>query len=300
MKEVRRMRKIIIAHGDVDGVSSAVLLIKALHIVPFEILFAQPHQVNALRIEPDEEIFVTDIAPNNRNSQMTLQFIRSHNNNIELWVDHHKGWSALGDVIDSRFIIDESAPSACRVLLSRFPSLRENPEAVQLEKDGTASDTGRLEQLSPVGWLLYKALKANIADTEIKRRAVRWLINHNPEDEKFLREKAEEYDKGPGDVQPWLEKVKIIDGIAVLSEELPKGIDRLALFIEMEKISPKGIGIMMGTTEYGKVISVGTNRDYDLVKVFDLTSGNSRNAILPLSAGWSLERVIDILRKKLK
>jgi hypothetical protein len=298
MKEVRRMRKIIIAHGDVDGVVGAYLLIKALNLTNItteKLLFTQPHEINKLRIEPNEPLYVIDIAPNNSNIEMTKEFIRTHN--VKVWVDHHKGWSALKELIDERFIINEGLPSTCAVLLKAFPSLAVNPETAQLASDGTASDTGRLEQLSPVGWLLYKALKANIADTEIKRRAVRWLINHNPEDEKFLREKAEEYERGPGNIQPWLEKVEIIDGIAVLSEELPKGIDRLALFIEMEKISPKGIGIMMGTTEYGKVISVGTNRDYDLVKVFDLTSGNPRNAILPLSAGWSLERVIDILRK---
>jgi hypothetical protein len=229
---------------------------------------------------------------------MTRNFIKTHQIQIVIWVDHHKGWSALKDIIDERFIIDESLPSTCAVLLKAFPSLAANPETAQLASDGTASDTGRLEQLSPVGWLLYKALKANIVDTEIKRRAVRWLINHNPEDEEFLREKMGEYDRGPGNIAPYLEKVKLVNDIAVLCEELPKNIDRLALFIKMEEMSPLKVGVMQGTTEYGPVITIGTCRDdLDLVQVFQLPSGNPRNVILSRDAGWTLEKVLEILKK---
>jgi hypothetical protein len=292
-------RMSIVSHGDLDGVVGAYLLIKALNLTNItteKLLFTQPHEINKLRIEPNKPLYVIDIAPNNSNIEMTKEFIRTHN--VKVWVDHHKGWSALREVIDERFIINENAPSSAAVIVKAF-SLHD-AEASILEKDATASDTGRLEQLSPRGWLIYKALKSDITDVEIKSRAVQYLLRKNPGDEKFLRERAEQYEMGPGRIGPCLEKVKLVNDIAMLEEELPQGIDRLVLFIEMEKISPKGIGIMMGTTEYGKVISVGTNRDYDLVKVFDLTSGNPRNAILPLSAGWSLERVIDILRKKLK
>ena len=294
------MEDVIVTHGDMDGVISAALLVKALRISP-RIVFTQPHQLDQVKLDPAsfKEIYVTDIAVNNRDIEMTKSFIETYRKSIKVWVDHHKGWSALKHVIDSRrFIIDESAPSACRVVLNAFPWLKNDPEAVQLEKDGTASDTGRLEQLSPQGWLLYKALKADIQDVKIKQIAVRWLIEKNPEDEKFLREKAEEYDRGPGRIGPYLEKVKLVNDIAVLCEELPKNIDRLALFIKMEEMSPLKVGVMQGTTEYGPVITIGTCRDdLDLVQVFQLPSGNPRNVILSRDAGWTLEKVLEILKK---
>jgi hypothetical protein len=297
-KEVYEVKNVILTHGDLDGVGSAFLLIKAKKISDFVVIFTQPHQLDRINLPPDvQELYVTDIAVNNRDVNMTKNFIKTYDPVIKIWADHHKGWSALKEILDNRFIINEEMPSAARVLLEAFPLLKRDVEAVKVEHDATASDTGKLEQLSPQGWLIYKALKVDVNNLETKIRALYYLLYQNPEDEKFIREKAQEYERIEEMTKQYFEKIEIIDGIAVLRCELPPRVDRLSIFLEMERRSPLGVGVMHGFTEYGEVYSVGTNRNIDLVKIFNLPSGNPRNVILPVDAGWTLEKVLEILKK---
>ena len=295
---------VCLAHGDLDGVISAAMIGKVYGTKSEdyglrEVRFTQPHEIDRVAVKPNEILFVVDIAVNNRDPAMTLKFVQDNRDRIALWFDHHRGWSGfLGKVpleVRNRFTIDESAPSCARVLYNTYRAWV--PES--WERNGTASDTGQLDRLSEDGWLLYKAIKADIRDEEAKRRAVRWLLHRREEDYEFLRRKAEEYDRGPGNIEPLLSKIKLIEGVAVMEEDI-QGIDRLRLFLEMERMSPLGVGVMRGRTEYGEVISVGTGReDIDLVKVFNLRSGNPRNVILPASS-WKIEDVVALLTKRVK
>ena len=84
----------IVAHGDIDGVTSAAILFGQLAIEPEDInvVFTQPFLVDKVVI-PDkvDQVYVVDIAINNRDPEMTADFVRRLGGKLVRWYDHHEG-----------------------------------------------------------------------------------------------------------------------------------------------------------------------------------------------------------------
>ena len=114
------MKTLIIGHGDGDGIIS-IAVIQAEITVPnreIQVAITQPFLLDKVAVDDDvNEIFVVDIAVNNKNPQMTIDFVEKYKNRIVLWADHHAGTENLEAVLKGRLIYADE-PS-CPALLSK-------------------------------------------------------------------------------------------------------------------------------------------------------------------------------------
>ncbi len=116
----------IIAHGDVDGVISAVIAARAMGDDP-AFLFSGPRSIHrTLRSIPPGggEITIVDIGVNaNRLSELERELRRLRESGWRVtWIDHHQ-WPEGGVERLSKYaerVVVRSAPSAARVVLEEF------------------------------------------------------------------------------------------------------------------------------------------------------------------------------------
>jgi hypothetical protein len=168
MTNMKTETTLIIAHGDLDGVISAALLAAkfGLESGTFELVFAQPFLLDKVQIPATvDNIYVVDIALNNRAPEMTLGFIKKHSAHLVKWYDHHQGWPAELAEQSGKFVINSKARSCAEVV---------GGDAAFIG-DAVAADT-RSGKLSARGELLERALKADMKDDAIKRAAVAMLM----------------------------------------------------------------------------------------------------------------------------
>lgn len=102
----------VIAHGDVDGLISAAIAIKAYGGSIDQLVITQPFLLE--KIQVDGPVVVVDIAVNNRDVAMTRQFATTHD--VVAWWDHHQGGDPLAEVLGERAHIGD-APS-CPALMA--------------------------------------------------------------------------------------------------------------------------------------------------------------------------------------
>ena len=167
------MSKLIITHGDYDGVACAALFARRLgiSIADLRVIFTQPFLINTVKIPEDvEQIYVCDIAVNNRDPQMTADFITRLGCRLVEWTDHHIGWNAVKT--DSRFNIAPTAPACAVILGSGMPPSIGMQMVVE---DAIVADT-REGTLSTDGQLCEDAMKADLSNDDIRLAVVKFMM----------------------------------------------------------------------------------------------------------------------------
>lgn len=111
--------RIIVSHGDGDGIISAAVLKK--EFPEAKVSITQPFLIDKVQIENDvDEIYVIDVGVNNRNPQQTIDFVKAHLDKIQLWVDHHAGIDLIAEILSDKLLYDADAPSCPALLAKRF------------------------------------------------------------------------------------------------------------------------------------------------------------------------------------
>ena len=297
-------RKILlVAHGDLDGVISAVLLIeKICHqknigqdemLNQLRIKFAQPFHLERVEIPTAiEEIYVVDIGINNQDPFQTEDFIRKTGTKLIRWYDHHRGWLAFlskmpGEVRD-KFVIDENA-LACASIINT---------SNKLTKDAIAADTREIE-LSKTGQLIIQAIKSNRGDDSIKMFAVMYLLG----DERWqnlLEESASRYREVqlPATLKLVKQNCRIENGIAVVDvRNTTEPFDRALLSVMAKRLSPKKTVIILRKGGRGEEIDIFTSLTIDLMEIFGLSGGGHSNRISIPAIAWTPDGAIRRLKE---
>ena len=151
-------KKQIITHGDFDGIGCAAMIAIDNGIVPDEtnVIFTQPFLVDQIKIPDDvDEVIIADLAINNKNQQMTWDFIKKleASNCHFRWYDHHIGWGVEADW-DPHFTIKPDLPAMAVYFC--------DSTQMELRADAIAADT-RKGQMSETGTLIEKAVRADMS-----------------------------------------------------------------------------------------------------------------------------------------
>jgi len=283
---------LIVAHGDLDGITSAALLAEQLGIESedLNVVFTQPFLVDKIVI-PDEveKVYVVDIAINNRDPAMTHKFIADLGSRLARWYDHHEGWS---DGVDNRFIIKPVKANA--ILLSEFFDRRVT--------DAIVADT-REGELSPTGQLIERAIKSDMSNDTIREWAVKLLMGDETyraplkaaeqayqlvENETYRLSHGYMVDGNicysPGDKN--VGKVAYID-----ATESNHAYDLTQLLLAGQKLATFAVVKTLNPVTSEEMITVATKSKTNLVELFGLPSGAPFRVTLPV------ERLEEVLRK---
>ena len=274
---------LIVAHGDLDGITSAALLSEQLKIESedLNVVFTQPFLVDKIIIpEEVDQVYVVDIAVNNRDREMTFNFIRSLRGKLIQWYDHHKGWNLMTDL---------------RMKISNDRSCAEYIGGWELccdirVMDAITADT-RKGELSLTGQLIERAVKSDMGNDNIRMWAVKLLMG----DEDYRQplkaaERAYQLVENETDrlSHGYIvdEQVAYVDAIGSnhaydLTQLLLAG-QELATFAVVKTVNPV-------TSE--EMVTVATKSGINLVELFGLVSGSPFRVSLPVA------RLEEVLRK---
>jgi len=333
-KEPYVRRPLIVAHGDLDGIlSAAALMIESPDLAGTRTIFGSPAQmdfvVNEIEKGNYNEIYVCDIAPNNKNPDTTRHFIEHIDDRLKAWYDHHKGWSDFYIRYLDRyssfspeevgFHFDENAVS-CAELIT------DNEFIVNLARE---ADTGG-ENLSSLGTLLNTALKYNTRDYYTKYEILTFVQEYVEKGDiamdsgiyHKLRHKSIEYRMRLSNTYELLEKGKVIGNVLVF-ENLHGRVDvtrmlmrayerRPFVVLKTSRASGKicngchnenppvtddgrcGIcNATLGSKIYSSFV-VGTNSGINLLRVFNLESGAPYRISIH---GGQLKHIVDRLNE---
>jgi hypothetical protein len=184
----------LFAHGDGDGIASAVFMYEFLkpRSENIEIIWTKPHLIGEHTHTNDYDlIVVVDIAINNRDPHMTRKWIQKHQKKL-IWIDHHMSYFKL------RFpnVIIKEKDSCIELIQEMFANfnMNFNKRAVEVMKYGHLSDIGQINNR------YYKALKINLKADETRDEIFGYATKH-PRLEKVricskkIDEKAKIYDE---------------------------------------------------------------------------------------------------------
>jgi hypothetical protein len=272
-------KNLLVSHGDVDGVISAALLVERhqLNLQETDVVFTQPFLVEKVKTDGYEQIYICDLAVNNREPQMTQNFIKSMGDRLYVWYDHHQGWINSG-LTDERFIIDESAPS-CATIIGGNQKWIEAANAIDSRKGH-----------SDLGQLLDQAMRVNLSDEEVRRYALEYLLGQN--DGSLLQKKQKEYKAIQEKTRQLVDSGEVRGQVLVVDTRGHEGFDRTQLCLLGYERAP--YVCLLGTTPPPEKVTtlVATNTKTNLVEVFGLQSG------APFRIGMEgdhVERVINTL-----
>lgn len=268
-------KNLIVAHGDLDGIICAALAVRQVGM-PAQIIFVQPFTVDKVEIPEDiEEIWVFDVAVNNRDPQMTEDFIRRIGDRLVRWYDHHIGWSILWPTLANPrlFTIDERAGS-CAELVTAGLTMYAN-----LVADATVADT-RKGVLSWGAQLIEQATKANMADDNIRLLAVKWLLG-----DELAREGLEEAAKKYAEIQTETERLAAtyqVTGKVVLVDARQSNhqYDLTQLLLAGQKLARFAVVLTVHPLQ-GEGLTIATSSGVNLVELFHLGSGAPFRVSLP-------------------
>ncbi len=281
-------RTVVVAHGDFDGIVSAVRLLEQL-CIPAEdakVIFTQPFLIDRVEI-PDniEHIYVVDLAVNNRDPEMTETFIESLGTRLEGWYDHHQGWWSEHVHLDGRFHIAEDA-EACACLFGHG-----NDPLVQ---DAIATDT-RHGELSEQAQVIEHACRADMHNDGIRVAAVKWLLGDWSQRE-ILENAAEKYAEIQKETERLAATYEADDNVATVdARSTPaENFDLTQLLLTGQKIAAVAAMVIHTDPRSGeKMVTVATQRKVNLVEIFGLLSGAPFRVTLPVER---LEEAKKILR----
>lgn len=269
---------IIIAHGDMDGIVSAALQAGLLNISAEDltVVFCQPFTVDKIKIPDDiEQVYVVDVAVNNRDPQMTERFIENLGDRIAVWTDHHQGWpEKYKDVNNWHFYIKEGV-GACANLFAGKSNFAVKDAIIA---DAVAADT-RKGELSSRGLLIEQATKANLQDDSIRVAAVKWLLGD--ESQKAILEKAaEKYAEIQKETQR-LSSTYTVDGkVAIVDARESHDHDLTQLLLAGQKLAEFAVAKVIDPRSKEERITIATQSGKDLVTLFGLPSGSQSRVSL--------------------
>ena len=272
----------VVTHGDGDGIVGATL-VALMHELPLDettFIFVQPHTVDKVIIPDDHGIFVVDVAINNRNPQMTKDFITRLGKKLIMWYDHHAGWSTsdVGQHGDARFVIKEGTPSCAEVV---------DPDRKYPELGATADALDTRSPLPPLAQLIDAALKADMANDGTRREAVMYLYFLNS-----LQKKAQKYESVMAKTMELLATGQVQGKCFVVDTRGQKGYDHTQLMmLGYEKAQ---FVVVLGENPDGTVsttVARPTNLNIDLVKLFGLPSG------APFRVSFEGDKVTEVVQK---
>ena len=286
--------KLIVAHGDIDGVTSAAILFGQLGIEPedLNVVFTQPDLVDQVVI-PDEvdQVYVVDIAINNRDPEMTADFVRRLGGKLVRWYDHHQGWEDYHG--DDRFTTREGLSCASRIGLAHDIRV----------KDAVVADT-REGELSPTGQLIERAIKSDMSNDQIRLWAVRLLMGdetcRNPlkgaERAYQMVENETKWLAGYGQVK---ENVWFLDVPGTYyktygSDGSFHTYDLTQLLLAGQKLAEFAVVETIDHKTDEELVTVATKTKINLVELFELKSGAPFRVTLP---ALRLAEVIEKLRE---
>ena len=277
---------LIVAHGDLDGMTSAALLAEQLGIESkdLSVVFTQPFLVDQVVIPSEiEKVYVVDLAVNNRDVEMTARFIERFGDKLVQWIDHHHGWD--DKVYDKRFVIDPTAP-ACAAMLGNGYDTR--------VQDAIASDTRKLELL-PTGQLIDRAIKSDMSEDGIRLWAVKLLMGaeqfRNPLE---MAEKAYELVENE---TTRLSRGFMVDG-SICYNPVDNEVIGCVAFVDTTNSTHKydltqlllaGQGLahfavvkIVNSRDNEEMITIATKSGVNLVELFELLSGAPFRVTLPV------------------
>ncbi|MEM3506696.1 MAG: hypothetical protein QXT31_03475 [Candidatus Bathyarchaeia archaeon] len=256
----------IIAHGDLDGIISAALLLKAKRLNDYNVIFTEPFLLDKIKVPENDNIFIVDIAINNKNPNMTLNFINTYKTQISKWYDHHQGWKNYK--LSESFIIDETKQSCASIIGG-------DPELVEA---ATIADTRQGELLEKFK-ILEDAIKSNPQDDSTRHQVLAFLLG----DESMfplLKQKAEKY----AEVKQTTEEVAknyVVSGNVAYVDATFKEVDITALLLAGEKLAKFAV---VKHNQNGEVVyTVATLSKVNLLEIFGLKSGAKFRVTLPSS-----------------
>jgi len=324
---------LIITHGDLDGILSAVALIQREGLHGVKTIFTTPGDVNnvfnLVNIEDYRHVYVSDIAPNNKNLQRTNDFIEKLGDRLKAWYDHHNGWDAFKarflsynfSLSDLGFKIDEKADS-CAELIT------DDPFIVEMAR---AADTGGVNFENEIGYILNTATKDNPRDYSIKYNALKFLLYYLKDGERAmntalwasLKRRSEHYSlrisntekvisggekKGNSFVMhSYRDEIDFTHALmegykkapfAVILTRRAVGTECTACHTINPPITPDGTCGICGSklldAHIEENIIVGTNTRINLLRIFNLESGQPYRITLQ---GGNLDEVVEILNQ---
>lgn len=137
-KEKKENKKIVIYHHDVDGLTSASLILRAIRD-NFSFIPQDPNE-NFPEIDA-KNIYIVDVAI----SQKTFSSLQNLKSDKIIWLDHHKPFveiSSLHFPENVQVVLDPASPSAVRLVRQYF-NLQDEISA-KVEQLGTDADTWHL------------------------------------------------------------------------------------------------------------------------------------------------------------
>lgn len=277
-------KTLIIAHGDLDGITSAVLLAEQIGIETedLNIVFTQPFLVDQIVI-PDEinQVYVVDIAINNRDPKMTADFVRYLGGKLVRWYDHHQGWDDY--FADSRFTTTPT--QACAERIGNSHDIR--------VQDAVASDT-REGAFSPTGLLIEHATKAYMGNDDIRLAAVKLLMG-NESQRPALETAAKKYAAIQNETE-WLAGYgrKVSENVWMLNvpntyhqiygyDGSFKEHDQTQLLLAGQKLAKFAVVVTKAPKSDEEMVTIATKSDTNLIELFGLESGAKFRVTLPIS-----------------
>jgi len=282
----------IVSHGDLDGIISAATISVNYNIPVENIIFTQPFLLDKISIPQDiVEIYVVDIAVNNRNPDMTKEFIEIYRGEIRLWIDHHEGYQLLKEWLGEEKVISGDSPSCPQLM-------RDNGFTVPEEWIDAANAADRPTEYkeTELSRFLNRALKYGILseDEELKemimKTIVRYLVksykneNYN-EEERLLEEYGKLYEEIEENTIEIVGEIQEIPGfkykVGYIKLEREKRVDITKLFMLAYKRYDIVI-IQKYNKEDEEITLIGTKlKEINLVQIFDLKSGAPFRISLP-------------------
>jgi len=270
----------IIAHGDLDGLISAVMVAQIVepHCRKIETVFTQPFLINDIpkeKLDLYDKVFMCDLAINNRRPEMTLQFIQNHANKIVV-IDHHKGWTKYNIHKFAQFkkYIDENAKS-CVSLIKRLTRFQFTARTESLIKLAHLTDQGKGS--NRFNWALKINLRSNEAREQIYNYAMslenglsEWYYDVS------LNEKSSKYQEIEKNTKEVLKKyAKINRNVMFVDMRLrrDKTVDKTLLFFTAYRRTPFVVLKFLSNENGEEYITVATNTRRNLVEAFNLSSG---------------------------
>jgi hypothetical protein len=300
--------RIVVSHGDLDGIISASTISINYNISPENIIFTQPFMVDKITIQEDvEEIYVVDIAVNNRNYNMTKEFIERYRGKIRLWIDHHEGYQLLIEWLGEEKVISGDSPSCPQLM-------RESGFTVPEEWVAAANAADRPIEYkeTELSIFLNRALKYGILseDEELKemimKTIVRYLVKSYKnedyaEEERLLEEYGKLYEEIEENTIESVGEIQEIPGfkykVGYIKLEREKKVDITKLFMLAYKQYDIVI-IQKYNKEDEEVTLIGTKlKEVNLVSIFNLKSGAPFRVSLPGPHDKVLEYVIEKLKE---
>jgi len=281
------MKNLLICHGDGDGIIGAAVVIKDfnLKINETEIVITQPFLLDKVKVSDDVmAIFVVDIAVNNRDIDMTINFIRENETQIVSWVDHHQGTGILEKLLGITLMFDDREPSC--------PSLLKNAGFKMSDdwlKAANACDRPTDFPATELSERYNKAFKVSLIEAQDGNRTAIEQVQRAFLLELLNKEKSELITDYGQRYQPILEAtqkaaesfVKLVPGVGIVTLGNEK-VDKTALCTEGYKKFPIVV-VRFHSLENGEPMTMvaTNNKELNLVTLFGLPSGPPFRINLP-------------------